>query len=294
MNTVFTGSCVALITPFKDGKVNYAALKNLLEFQIRSHTDAILVCGTTGEPSTMTAEEKREVIRFTVETVDRRVPVLAGTGGNNTEKVIEDSRIAEGLGVDALLLVTPYYNKCTQKGLIAHYHAVADRVNIPIIVYNVPGRTGVNILPATMAAIVEHRNIVGVKEACGNMDQICETAIRIGKNAALYSGDDGLTLPILSVGGKGVISVTANIIPEFMHNLTAAVENGDYAGAQKMHAKLFPLAKAMFLEVNPIPVKSAANLLGLQAGELRMPLTPMEEANLEKLKAAMSEFGLVF
>lgn len=294
MNTVFTGSCVALITPFQEGKVNYAALKNLLEYQIRNHTDAILVCGTTGEPATMTAEEKREVIRFTVETVGKRVPVLAGTGGNNTEKVIEDSLAAEALGVDALLVVTPYYNKCTQRGLIRHYHTVADRVKTPIFVYNVPGRTGVNILPATMGEIVKHKNIVGVKEACGNMDQICETALRIGDHAALYSGDDGLTLPIMSLGAKGVISVTANVIPEFMHNLTVAAEQGDFAGALKMHRKLYPLAKAMFLEVNPIPVKTCANLLGLQAGELRMPLTPMEEENEARLRTAMTDFGMLF
>lgn len=294
MKEVFRGACTALITPMKESGVDYAALEKLIEFQIENKIDALLACGTTGEPSTMSESERREVISFTVKTVKGRVPVLAGTGCNNTASVIEGSKAAEKAGADALLVVTPYYNKATQNGLIAHYTAVAGSTSLPVIAYNVPGRTGVNILPKTMEKLSSHKNIAGIKEASGNMEQICELSCLLNGKISLYSGDDGLTLPVLSVGGSGIISVVGNIVPRAVHDLTELFFGGKIAEAQTLHRKLFPLSKAMFLEVNPIPVKTAASLLGFCGGTLRLPLTEMEEQNLVCLKSAMRDFGLVF
>ncbi|MCM8899982.1 4-hydroxy-tetrahydrodipicolinate synthase [Caldicoprobacter algeriensis] len=290
--SVFTGSCVALVTPFTEDGVNFESLANLIEFQIREGTDAILVCGTTGEPPTMTRDEKYSVIGFTVEKVAKRVPVIAGTGGYNTATVIEDSKEAERLGADALLIVTPYYNKTTQKGLIQHYAAIADAVHIPIIIYNVPGRTGLNVAPSTLKELSKIDNIVGIKEASGNIAQVTEMARLCGDKIDIYSGDDNIVVPILALGGKGVISVVANIAPQDTHEMVAKFLNGDIEGSRKLQFKLNPLIEALFLEVNPIPVKTALNLMGMNAGKLRMPLTDMSEQNLEILKKRMLEYGL--
>lgn len=290
--SVFTGSCVALVTPFTDDGVNFESLANLIEFQIREGTDAILVCGTTGEPPTMTRDEKYSVIGFTVEKVAKRVPVIAGTGGYNTATVIEDSKEAERLGADALLIVTPYYNKTTQKGLIQHYAAIADAVHIPIIIYNVPGRTGLNVAPSTLKELSKIDNIVGIKEASGNIAQVTEMARLCGDKIDIYSGDDNIVVPILALGGKGVISVVANIAPRDTHEMVVKFLNGDIEGSRTLQFKLNPLIEALFLEVNPIPVKTALNLMGMNAGKLRMPLTDMSEQNLEILKKRMLEYGL--
>lgn len=292
VKSLFRGSCVALITPILNDKINFDELKKLIEFQISEGTDAILVLGTTGEPCTMTDAEKQEVISFTVKTVNKRVIVLAGTGGNNTKKVIADCIKAQELGVDGLLLITPYYNKCTQSGLVAHYTKVADNVNLPIILYNVPSRTGVNILPSTLGKLANHKNIYGIKEASGNIDQICEMISVCEGVLEFYSGDDGVTFPTMAMGGAGVISVTANIIPKFMKELTKYFFEGNLLKAREMHNKLLPLVKAVFIEVNPIPVKAAAELMGLCGGELRLPLTDIEPANKEKLITALNEFGI--
>lgn len=294
IKSLFKGSCVALITPFKNQTVDYDKLHSLLEFQIKNGTDAILVLGTTGEPSTMTTAEKEEVIRFTVEKVNKRVPVLAGTGGNNTEAVISASKKAQKLGADGLLLITPYYNKCTQNGLVAHFLKVADSVNLPIIIYNVPSRTGVNILPQTLKKIAAHQNIYGIKEASGNIEQMSDM-IEVCKtfDTEFYSGDDGVTFPTMMMGGSGVISVTANIIPEFMSRLARHCLNNEIEKAREMHFKLAPLVKAAFIEVNPIPVKAAAQMMGLCGGDLRLPLTEIEPQNREILKAALKNFGLI-
>ncbi|MFS8500414.1 MAG: 4-hydroxy-tetrahydrodipicolinate synthase [Caldicoprobacter sp.] len=290
--SVFTGSCVALVTPFTDNGINFESLANLIEFQINGGTDAILVCGTTGEPPTMTREERYSVIGFTVEKVAKRVPVIAGTGGYNTAAVIEDSKEAERLGADALLIVTPYYNKTTQKGLIQHYAAIADAVHIPIIIYNVPSRTGLNVAPSTLKELSRIDNIVGIKEASGNIAQVTEMARLCGDRIDIYSGDDNIVVPILALGGKGVISVVANIAPRDTHEMVAKFLNGDIEGSRKLQFKLNPLIEALFLEVNPIPVKTALNLMGMNVGKLRLPLTDMSEQNLEILKKRMLEYGL--
>lgn len=293
VKTLFKGSCVALITPFTEDGVNYKELKKLLEFQIKEGTDAILVLGTTGEPSTMTDSEKQEIIRFAVKTVNKRVPLLAGTGGNNTEKVINDSLFAQNAGVDGLLLITPYYNKATQNGLVAHFTKIADSVKLPIILYNVPARTGLNLLPSTLNKLADHKNIYGIKEASGNIEQICEM-INICKNRMeFYSGDDGITFPLMAMGGAGVISVTANVIPKFMKELTAEFFKGNIEKAREMHCKLYPFAKSIFIEVNPIPVKTAAEIMGLCSGRMRLPMTDMEPENKIKLNDAMKIFGLI-
>lgn len=294
VRSLFNGSGVALITPFKDGKVDFEKLKNLLDFQLKGKTDAILVLGTTGEPSTMTAAEKEEIIEFTVKHVNKRVPVIAGTGGNNTEAVIAASKRAEKLGADGLLIITPYYNKCTQGGLVAHFLSVADSVNLPIIIYNVPSRTGVNMLPSTLKKIGVHPNIYGIKESSGNIDQMSDM-IDVCRQCQMefYSGDDGVTLPTMLMGGSGVISVAANIIPDFMSTLARLCLKGEIEKAREMHFKLVPLVKALFIEVNPIPVKAAAEIMGLCGGDLRLPLTQIEPQNRETLINAMKNFGLI-
>lgn len=289
---VFQGSCVALITPFTETGVDFEALGRLIEFQIANGTNAILIAGTTGEPSTMTKEEKHEVMRFALSKIAGRVPVLMGTGGNNTAAVVEESRFAESLGAEALLIVTPYYNKCTQNGLVAHYNAICDSVGIPVIAYNVPGRTGVNISPAAFAKMAEHPNLGGIKEASGNISQIIQMAKCATDRAPLYCGDDALGYVCLALGAKGIISVTANVIPKFMRELCDAYFGGEFERAREMSFRLDELAKAMFVEVNPIPVKTAAHLMGMCGPTLRMPLSPMEPQNVEILKKAMKEFGI--
>lgn len=289
---VFQGSCVALITPFTETGVDFEALGRLIEFQIANGTNAILIAGTTGEPSTMTKEEKHEVMRFALSKIAGRVPVLMGTGGNNTAAVVEESRFAESLGAEALLVVTPYYNKCTQNGLVAHYNAICDSVGIPVIAYNVPGRTGVNISPTAFAKMAEHPNLGGIKEASGNISQIIQMAKCATDRAPLYCGDDALGYVCLALGAKGIISVTANVIPKFMRELCDAYFGGEFERAREMSFRLDELAKAMFVEVNPIPVKTAAHLMGMCGPTLRMPLSPMEPQNVEILKKAMKEFGI--
>lgn len=292
---IFKGAGVALVTPFhEDESVNYEALEELLEMQIAGHTDAIIVCGTTGEPSTMTEEERTSVIKFAVEKVNKRVPVIAGTGGNNTREAVEMSKIAESLGVDGLLVVTPYYNKATQEGLFLHYKAIADAVNIPIIMYNVPGRTGLNLLPETAVRIArECKNVVGIKEASGNIDQITNLA-KLGRGVLdIYSGNDDEVVPIMSVGGIGVISVLSNIAPQETHDMVMEYLEGDRTKALDIQLKYLDVIHALFCEVNPIPVKAALNMMGKNAGGLRLPLTEMSEKNKAVLKAAMEEVGLI-
>ena len=287
---LFQGSAVALVTPFTETGVDFKALENLLEFQIKNKTDAIVICGTTGEPATMTAEEKKEVIKFCIEKINKRVTVIVGTGTNNTKTAIENSVFAEQAGADGLLAVTPYYNKCTQKGLEEYYLSIAESVNIPVIAYNVPGRTGVNILPKTMEKISEHRNINGIKEASANIDQITDTANRIKDKCYLYSGDDAVVLPIMALGGKGVISVAANVIPEKMNRLTHFALQNNYEKAKDMQLKLYPFIKALFVEVNPIPAKYVLSKMGLCKNILREPLTTLEKTNESLLDGFIKEF----
>ena len=292
---IFKGAGVALVTPFhEDESVNYEALEALLEMQIAGHTDAIIVCGTTGEPSTMTEEERVSVIKFAVEKVKKRVPVIAGTGGNNTREAIEMSKKAESLGADGLLVVTPYYNKATQEGLFLHYKAIADAVNIPIIMYNVPSRTGLNLLPETAVRIAhECKNVVAIKEASGNIDQIANLA-KIGRDVLdIYSGNDDEVVPILSLGGIGVISVLSNIAPQETHDMVMEYLEGDRTKALDIQLKYLDVIHALFCEVNPIPAKAALNMMGMNAGVMRLPLTEMSEKNKGVLKAAMEEVGLI-
>ncbi len=291
-NKLFTGSGVALITPFKGGEIDYEAYGNLIDWQIEQGTDAIIACGTTGEPSTMSAEEKNAVIAFAVERAAGRIPVIAGAGTNNTAAVIESSKRAQKMGVDGLLLVTPYYNKTTQQGLVAHFTAVADSVDIPIILYNVPSRTGLNMLPETAAALCEHPNICGVKEASGNIEQITELARLCADKIALYSGNDDHILPIMSLGGQGVISVLANVMPAQTHELVYSFLNGDLQRSRELQFAMNPLVKLLFCEVNPIPAKAAVSLLGRCVDEVRLPLVPMTQANKLKLAAEMRRLGL--
>ena len=288
---VFTGAAVAIVTPFKDGGVDFAKLDELCEMHVKEGTDAIVVAGTTGEASTMPDEEHLSVIARVVRTVAGRIPVIAGAGSNDTAHGIQLCREAEKLGADALLLVTPYYNKASQKGLVLHFTAMAEAVRIPIIVYNVPGRTGLNINPETCAALAKVPNIVGLKEC--NTAQAPEVAALCGDDLVLYSGEDGQVLPILSLGGKGVISVMANIIPADTHRLVASWLEGDLAGSLRLQLKALPLVKALFSDVNPIPVKAAMNLLGMDVGDCRLPLCGMSDAGLAGLRAALAGYGLL-
>ncbi len=291
--TIFTGSCVALSTPFTEDGVNYTTLEQLIEYQIEEGTDAILACGTTGEPPTMTLQERQEVIKFTINKVAGRVPVIAGTGGNNTNAVIDASIEAQKLGADGLLIVTPYYNKTTQRGLIAHYTAIAKSVDLPIIIYNVPGRTGLNMTPATLYELSKIENIVGMKEASGDISQVVEMARLCQGSIDLYSGNDDMVVPLLSVGGKGVISVVANVAPRDTHDMVYAFLDGDVEKSYNLQFKLKPLIDALFLEVNPIPVKAALNLMGFDMGMPRLPLIEMSEDNLAILRQRMDEYGLL-
>ena len=291
---IFTGAGVAIITPMKaNGEINYEKLGEILEEQIAGKTDAVIICGTTGESSTMSHEEHLEAIRYTVEKVNKRIPVIAGTGSNCTETAIYLSQEAEKMGADGLLLVSPYYNKATQKGLIAHYTAIAESVKIPVILYNIAGRTGINIQPETIAYLVNHvENIVGVKEASGNISQVAEIAALTDGKCDIYSGNDDQIVPILSLGGKGVISVLSNVAPEYTHDIVANYLEGKVEESCRMQLKALPLIHALFCEVNPIPVKTAMNMMGMEVGPLRMPLCEMEESNKEILKKAMLDYGL--
>lgn len=292
---MFKGVCTALITPFDNKqKVDYKSFEKLLNQQIANSVDALLVCGTTGEPATMTLEERKEVVKFAIKTVNKRVPVYVGTGSNNTQAAIELSKYAEAQGADALLVVTPYYNKCTQNGVVAHYKAISDNVNIPIIVYNVPGRTGVNIKPETYKKLAKIKNVKAIKEASGNIAQIMEIVKVIkGTDLILYSGDDGLTLPILSLGAQGVISVASNCIPQEMHDIVMAYLNGDVEKAREMHFKYLDFMNGIFIEVNPIPIKKAAALMKICTDEVRLPLTKMEKNNINVLTDIMKKIKLI-
>lgn len=291
--SIFKGSGVALCTPFDDESVNVNALGRLIDFQIESGTDALIICGTTGEPSTMTEEEKIAAIEFTVKKTAGRVPVIAGTGGNNTKEVVEFSKIAEKLGADALLIVTPYYNKCSPLGLKRHFFTVADAVNIPIIIYNVPPRTGLNVTPASLLELSAHPNIAAIKEASANITQIVEMARLCEGKLDMYSGNDDHVLPMMAVGALGVISVVANVAPKETHDMVIKYLNGDLKGAMDLQFKLNPLINALFCEVNPIPVKTALNLMGFDMGELRLPLCEMSPGNLNTLRMEMQAFGLL-
>lgn len=288
---LFKGSGVALVTPFKNGEIDFEKLGEIIEYHIKEGTDAFIVCGTTGEASTMTDEEQIKTIKFVVDKTNKRIPVIAGTGSNNTAHSIHLSQKAEELGTDGLLVITPYYNKSTQKGLIAHFNAIADSVNIPIIVYNVPGRTGVNIKPSTLAQIAKHKNIVAVKEASGDISQVAEMARVCPDGFGIYSGNDDMILPLLSLGGCGVISVVANICPKDTHDLVAKYFEGDIESSRKLQLDMKALIDSLFIEVNPIPVKTAMNLLGFNMGELRLPLVDMEDSNLNVLKQELTNYG---
>ena len=290
--TVFTGAGVAITTPFtKNDQINYEVYDKMLEFQIENKTDAIIVCGTTGEASTLTDDEHKELIKHTVEQVAGRVPVIAGTGSNETAYALELSEYAAKAGADAILVVTPYYNKTTQKGLVAHYFHIADRVNIPMILYNVPARTGMNIKPETYKELSKHENIVAVKEANGDVCSTIRTIDLCGEDLDVYSGEDGLITPMLSVGAKGVISVLSNIVPRETHDICDFFFKGKIRESAALQTKLIKLVDALFMETNPIPVKTAQNILGTDVGHLRLPLTDMSPENFQKLKAVLRSYG---
>ena len=291
-NTIFTGAATAIITPLTESGVDYARFGDMIDWQIDCGIDAIVAVGTTGEGSTLTDEEHREAIRFCVERVGGRVPVIAGTGSNDTAYAVDLSRYAAEVGADAMLLVTPYYNKATQKGMAASFLAVADAIDKPCILYNVPGRTGCNLLPATAAALAEHPNIVAIKEASGNISQIAELAALVGDKMDIYSGNDDQIVPVLSLGGKGVISVLSNILPAETSAMCHKFLAGDVAGARELQLKYLDLVNALFCEVNPIPVKAACAAMGWCEDYLRLPLTPMEDANRQKLLSLMKQAGI--
>ena len=292
-HTVFEGTATALVTPMNDDlSVDYDALGRLIDFQIDSGINAIVAVGTTGESATLEYAEQKDVIRFTVDRVAGRVPVIAGAGTNNTLHVLENVRNACEAGADALLVVTPYYNKATQNGLIAHFTAVADTSTVPVILYNVPGRTGCNLLPATVAKLADHPNIVGIKEASGNMSQLVELVALCGDKLDIYSGEDALNVPIMSMGGKGAISVLSNVMPAESVAMTDACLAGDYPAAAKWQCKLLPLIQALFCEVNPIPAKAAVAAMGFGRENIRMPLSRMEDANRQRLLNEMRKLGL--
>lgn len=292
--SIFTGAGVALVTPMNaDGSVNFEKMKELIEFQIANNTDALIICGTTGEATTISDEDQIECVRFAKEVAAGRVPVIAGAGSNDTAHCIELAQACEKVGADGVLLVTPYYNKATQKGLILHYTAIANAINIPIILYNVPGRTGCNLAPKTVAELAKVKNIVAVKEASGNLSQVAEIAALVGPDFDIYSGNDDQILPVLSLGGKGVISVLSNVAPKETHDMVAKFMEGNVQGAIKLQLDAIELISALFCEVNPIPVKTALNLMGYEVGACKLPLCDMEPKNLETLKTAMKNYGLI-
>ena len=290
--TIFTGMATAMVTPMTPEGVDYEALGRFIDFQLSQGIHALVAVGTTGESATLSPDERKEVIRFTIDRVAGRVPVIAGTGTNNTQHAIEYSVDAAKAGADALLVVTPYYNKATQNGLIAHFTAIADRVDKPIILYNVPSRTGCNLLPATVEKLAEHPNIAAIKEASGNMSQVVELFARCGDKLDVYSGEDGLTVPILSMGGKGTISVLSNVVPKEAVAMTNAFFAGDVAEAARLQCRYLNLINLLFCEVNPIPAKAAVSAMGFGKEYIRLPLTPMEEGNRAKLLAEMRRLGV--
>lgn len=292
-NTIFTGMATAIVTPMHtDGSIDYEALGRFVEFQIGSGINGLVVMGTTGENATIEPEDQKKVIAYTVEKVAGRVPVIAGTGTNNTEHVLHNTRNACQVGADAILVVTPYYNKATQNGLVTHFTAVADESTLPVILYNVPGRTGCNLLPKTVAKLSEHPNIAAIKEATGSLAQMIEIMHLCGDKIDVYSGEDGLTVPMMAMGAKGTISVLSNVAPRQSVAMTEACLRGDYAAAAKMQCDLLPLINALFSEVNPIPAKAATAAMGFGADALRMPLTSMEEQNRAVLFAEMRKLGI--
>ncbi len=290
---MFSGSLIAIVTPFRNGRVDEKALGDLIEFQITNGTHGIVPCGTTGESATLSHEEHERVVAFTIEAVNRRVPVIAGSGSNSTDEAIALTRHAKQVGADGALLITPYYNKPTQDGLFHHYKAVAEAVDLPLVLYNIPGRTSVNMTPSTVARLTAVRNVVAVKEGSGSLQQVSEIIKACGERIIVLSGDDSLTLPMLAVGAKGVITVTANVAPADMAALVNAFAAGRYDEARRLHYKMYDLFNALFLETNPIPVKAALAMMGKIDAELRLPLTPMATENREKLARAMKEYGLI-
>lgn len=289
---IFKGCGTAIITPFTEAGVNFEEFRKMIEFQISEGVDSIIVCGTTGESSTMTTEEKKETIKFAIDVAAKRIPVIAGTGGNCTKSAIEMSKYAESVGADAVLVVTPYYNKTTQAGLIAHYKAIAEAISIPVVLYNVPSRTGLNITPATCLELSKVENIVAIKEASGNISQVAEIASLCKDNLAIYSGNDDQVLPILSLGGLGVISVVSHLIPKDMHNIVENFFNGNIKEATRLQLNTLKLTSALFSEVNPIPVKAACNMMGFNVGIPRLPLIEMSDAGKERLKSEMVNYGI--
>ncbi|OGL38194.1 MAG: 4-hydroxy-tetrahydrodipicolinate synthase [Candidatus Schekmanbacteria bacterium GWA2_38_11] len=290
---MFCGSMVAIVTPFKNDKVDEDSFKKLIKFQISNKTSAIVPCGTTGESATLSFEEHQRVIEITIEAVNKKVPVIAGTGSNSTKEAIKLTRHAAKAGADGALLIAPYYNKPTQEGLYRHFKAISESVDIPIILYNIPGRTGVNMLPETIARLAGIKNIVGIKEASGSLAQMADIVSLCGDDFDLISGDDNLLLPILAIGGKGVISVVANVAPLDAANLIEEFEKGNLKEAKRLHYKLAPLVQAMFYETNPIPVKEALHMMGMITDEIRLPLCPMSEGNRKKLENVMKGYGLI-
>ena len=291
-NTIFKGMATAIVTPMTKNDIDYDALGRFLEFQIENGINAIVVMGTTGENATIEPEDQEKVIRFTVEKVAKRVPVIAGTGTNNTEHVLHNTKAACAAGADAVLVVTPYYNKATQNGLIAHFTAVADVSTVPVILYNVPGRTGCNLLPKTVAKLAEHPNIVAIKEASGNMAQMVQLMHLCGDKLDIYSGEDALTVPMMAMGGAGAISVLSNVAPKQAVAMTDAALAGDFATAAKLQCQYLPLIDCLFSEVNPIPAKAGVSAMGFGEENLRMPLTPMEDATRAKLYEEMRKLGI--
>lgn len=293
-NPIFTGSGVALVTPFHDDRsIDFDTLGALVEYQIENGTDCIIACGTTGESATLNDKEHLSVVEYVVKKVNGRIPVVAGTGSNDTRHGIELCKEAANLGADGLLTVTPYYNKTSQKGLIKHFEMMADASDCPMIVYNVPGRTGLNVLPETMAEMAQHKNIVGIKEASGNLSQVAKLASLVGDKIDIYSGNDDQNVPILSLGGVGTISVLANVAPRKTHDMIASFLNGDIKTAMRLQLEAIELIDALFIETNPIPVKKACELMGLCSGNLRMPLYEISDKNLAVLKQAMTNYGIL-
>jgi len=291
---MFKGAIVAIVTPIKNDRIDYPAYEKLIEFQIKNKTKGIVTAGCTGEPATLTYEEHKDLIKFTVENVNKRIPVIAGTGSNNTREAIELTEYAEKVGADGALLITPYYNKPTQKGLYLHYKEIAKSVSIPLILYNVPSRTGISIAPETVAELSEIKNIVGIKEASGSLDQVSKILTLVKReDFVVLSGDESLTLPIMAVGGKGVISVASNIVPFEVSQMVEYALNGDFENAKKIHLKLFPIFKILFIETNPIPVKMCLSLMGMINPEWRLPLCGPGEDSIEKIKKTIKEFGLI-
>ena len=290
---IFKGCGTAISTPFSNDGIDVKEFEEFIEFQIKEGVDALIVCGTTGESATMSTDEKKQAIKFVVDTVKKRIPVIAGTGSNSTKTAIEMSKYAESVGADGLLLVTPYYNKTTQEGLVAHFKAIANSTSLPIIIYSVPSRTGLNVTPSTCLELSKISNIVAIKEASGDLSQIAEIANLCGDNLNIYSGNDDQTVPILSLGGLGVISVLSNVAPKDTHNMVQNFLDGNVIKARELQLKSLNLIKALFCEVNPIPVKEAINMIGYDFGIPRLPLVELSNTGKEKLKKAMTEYGLI-